>query len=235
MISAMDSQFEENSSSTTTSFSETDGSRLHSSAIDPDLVGRPPSNPSIKDARPSSRLNLQAETDTVDGHALQTTHSAVMRNAHPSNQHSFMNAQTSEQNLSGHQGTQMTISVEGSFTQSDRVLPPREVTDSSFEDAFVSFILYCNPLVGLDVSTTELRKGFRAPPRSDGKSFGTFNLFQLIKRLEEKELKTWTQLVIELGVEPPDLNQSTQKVQQYAVRLKVLPFNFRSYSWNLSV
>lgn len=36
------------------------------------------------------------------------------------------------------------------------------------------------------------------------------------------DLKTWTQLVIELGVEKPDAakNQSSQKVQQYAVRLK---------------
>lgn len=233
MIFAMDGQFEDHSSSTTTSFDEADGPRLQSSAIDPDLEEHAPSN--LLDAETSSRPNLQTEPDTVNGHGLHAAHGANIRNLHPSNQPSFISAPSSDQNFAGHQGTQMAISVEGSSTQSDRALPSREVTESSIEDAFVSFILYCNPLVDLNVSTIELRKGFRAPPRSDGKSFSTFNLFKLIKRLEEKELKTWTQLVIELGVEPPDLNQSTQKVQQYAVRLKVSPFNSLFYSGNCSM
>lgn len=89
--------------------------------------------------------------------------------------------------------------------------------------AYTQFILYCNPSIPDDVDTTELRKGFRAPPRSDNKSFDPFVLFGLISRLEAKEIKTWTDLVVEFGVErpDPDKNQSTQKVQQYAVRLKV--------------
>lgn len=228
MIFAMDGQFEDQNSSTTTSFSETEGHRLQSSTIDPDLHENPSSD--LLDAKTSSRPSLQPEVDTVDGHALRATHGANMRNVNPSSRVPFIDAQTSEQNFPGHQGAQMAISVESASAQPDRVLPSREVTESSIEDAFVSFILYCNPLVDLGVSTTELRKGFRAPPRSDGKTFSTINLFKLIKKLEEKELKTWTQLVIELGVEPPDLNQSTQKVQQYAVRLKVLPSNiFRFY------
>lgn len=219
---AMDGQFGDQSSSTTTSFSETEDHRLQLSAIDPDLSGDPSSN-QLK-AKTSPRPTLQHETDTGDEHALRATHSVNMGNLNTTTQLPFINAQTSEQSISGHQGTQMAISMDNASAQADRVLPPREVTESSLEDAFVSFILYCNPSVDLDVSTTELRKGFRAPPRTDGKTFSTINLFKLIKRLEEKELKTWTQLVIELGVEPPDLNQSTQKVQQYAVRLKVLPF-----------
>ncbi|KAA6409795.1 MAG: hypothetical protein FRX48_06407 [Lasallia pustulata] len=218
MIFSMDGQFDDHGSSTTTSFSEPDVPRLQSSAIDPDLEEHPSSN--MLDAKASSRPNLQTEPDTIDGHALHAAHNANRRNVHSTNRHPFMSAQSSEQNFSGHQGTQMAISVEASSARSDRALPSREVTESTVEDAFVSFILYCNPSVDLDISTIELRKGFRAPPRSDGKSFNTYNLFKLIKRLEEKELKTWTQLVIELGVEPPDQNQSTQKVQQYAVRLK---------------
>jgi hypothetical protein len=53
--------------------------------------------------------------------------------------------------------------------------------------------------------------------------FSTFTLFELIQKLELKEIKTWAQLAIVLGVEPPalDKGQSAQKVQQYAVRLKV--------------
>jgi hypothetical protein len=104
-----------------------------------------------------------------------------------------------------------------------RVLPSRDVTDETIDDTYVMFILYCNPNVPSSVDTSELRTTFRCPPRSDGKSFSVFRLFELIRRLDSKELKTWIQLAIELGVEPPSMEkkQSTQKVQQYAVRLKV--------------
>lgn len=103
------------------------------------------------------------------------------------------------------------------------LLPCTDVTDENFDDAYVSFIFHCNPSVAADTDSTELRKVFRAPPKSDGKSFSTFTLYELIGKLERKELKTWAQLAIELGVEQPviEKGQSAQKVQQYAVRLKV--------------
>lgn len=112
----------------------------------------------------------------------------------------------------------------------ERELPSREVEDKSIDDAYVQFIMYCNPSIPSDVNTIELKKGFRTPPKSDGKTFSPYILFGLISRLESKDIKTWTQLVIELGVEPPDAakNQSSQKVQQYAVRLKVRILSFRS-------
>ena len=105
----------------------------------------------------------------------------------------------------------------------ERELPSREIDDDSIDDAYVQFILYCNPSIPESVDTSALKKGFRIPPKSDGKTFSPYTLFGLISRLETKDIKTWTQLVIELGVEPPDAakNQSSQKVQQYAVRLKV--------------
>ncbi|KAI9843384.1 MAG: hypothetical protein M1838_002639 [Thelocarpon superellum] len=108
------------------------------------------------------------------------------------------------------------------FTPPDRSLPSREVTDESLDDAYVAFILYCNPVVTLSTDTAELRRGFRSPPKSDGKTFSTYTLLELIRQFENKEIKTWNQLAIQLGVEPPVLekNQSAQKVQQYAVRLK---------------
>lgn len=104
-----------------------------------------------------------------------------------------------------------------------RTLPSRDVTDQNIDDAYVAFIFYCNPNVPNFVDTTELRKTFRSPPRSDGKSFSIFTLWELIRKFDNKEVKTWIQLAIELGVEPPSVEkkQSTQKVQQYAVRLKV--------------
>jgi hypothetical protein len=120
--------------------------------------------------------------------------------------------------------------------QAPRSLPNRAVTDENFDDAYVSFIMYCNPSVALDADTAELRKIFRAPPKSDGNMFSTFTLFELIKKLEHKAIKTWAQLVIILGVEPPalDKGQSAQKVQQYAVRLKVSYLCLHSFIFSCS-
>jgi hypothetical protein len=97
------------------------------------------------------------------------------------------------------------------------------VSDETFDNAYVSFVFYCNPSIPPETDTSELRKAFRSPPKSDGKNFNTYTLFELIRKLELKEIKTWAQLAIDLGVEPPamDKGQSAQKVQQYAVRLKV--------------
>jgi hypothetical protein len=102
-------------------------------------------------------------------------------------------------------------------------LPERNVTSATIEDAYVRFILYCNPAVPSETDAAALREAFRNPPKSGGKSFSTFTLFQLIKQLETKEIKTWAELALKLGVEPPDQDkgQSSQKIQQYAVRLKV--------------
>jgi hypothetical protein len=103
-------------------------------------------------------------------------------------------------------------------------LPERNVTSTTFEDAYVTFILCCNPAVPLDTDANALREAFRSPPRSGGKSFSTFTLYELIQQLEKKELKTWAELALKLGVDPPDPDkgESSQKIQQYAVRLKVL-------------
>ena len=148
--------------------------------------------------------------------------------------HRISNPQISHNYSQNHMQNSAVLSATGNGVQSspnsssDRVLPSIEISDNSIDNAYVNFILYCNPSISNDVDTTELRRGFRSPPKSDGKSFSPFTLFELISKLESKELKTWTQLVIELGVEPPDTskNQSTQKVQQYAVRLKVI-YSFR--------
>ncbi|KAK3387457.1 ARS binding protein 2-domain-containing protein [Podospora didyma] len=103
-----------------------------------------------------------------------------------------------------------------------RALPDRNVTSASIEDGYVTFILYCNPGVPLDTDSAALREAFRNLPKSGGKTFSTFTLFELIKQLESKELKTWAELALKLGVDPPDQEkgQSSQKIQQYAVRLK---------------
>lgn len=102
-------------------------------------------------------------------------------------------------------------------------LPDKHVTADTIEDAFASFILHCNPAVPPETDTAALREAFRMPPKSGGKTFSSFRLFQLICELDKKTLKTWAELALKLGVEPPDTEkgQSSQKIQQYAVRLKV--------------
>ncbi|KAK3344618.1 ARS binding protein 2-domain-containing protein [Neurospora tetraspora] len=101
-------------------------------------------------------------------------------------------------------------------------LPDVNVTSETIEDAYVDFIFHCNPHVPLDTDTMVLRDTFSDPPKSGGKSFNTFVLFGLIKQLETKEIKTWAELALKLGVDPPDTDkgESSQKIQQYAVRLK---------------
>lgn len=105
-----------------------------------------------------------------------------------------------------------------------RALPAKDsITSGTIEQAYVDFIFYCNPEVPSRTDTAVLRETFRTPPKSGGKSFDTFLLYQLIQKLESKELKTWAELALKLGVEPPDQEkgESSQKIQQYAVRLKV--------------
>ena len=102
-------------------------------------------------------------------------------------------------------------------------LPDRDVTADTIEDAYVRFIFYCNPAIPLGSETGSLRESFRSPPRSGGKSFSTFVVFELVKKFYEKEIRTWTELTTRLGVEPPDpsKDESVQKIAQYGVRLKV--------------
>ncbi|CAJ0545686.1 Ff.00g091590.m01.CDS01 [Fusarium sp. VM40] len=108
-----------------------------------------------------------------------------------------------------------------SFT-ARRALPDRNVSEQSVEDAYVDFVLFCNPAVPLDADTASLREAFRNPPRSGGKSFCTFAIYDLVRKFYNSEIRTWTELTTKLGVEPPDPNkeESAQKVAQYGVRLK---------------
>ncbi|ROT43565.1 hypothetical protein SODALDRAFT_319989 [Sodiomyces alkalinus F11] len=98
-----------------------------------------------------------------------------------------------------------------------RPLPNRNVTAETIDDAYPSFILYCNPAIPQGTDTTALRDSFRALPKSGGKSFDAFNLFLLVRQLELRELKTWADVALKLGVDPPDREkgESPHKVQSY--------------------
>lgn len=114
-----------------------------------------------------------------------------------------------------------------STAQGQRTLPHKDISDENIADAYAQFILYCNPHFPLDTNTNELKRIFRTPPRSDGKDFSIYVLWGLIQKFDSKEIKTWAQLALDLGVEPPSVDKdgkkggSNQKVQQYSVRLKV--------------
>ncbi|KAJ6786371.1 hypothetical protein PWT90_02858 [Aphanocladium album] len=102
------------------------------------------------------------------------------------------------------------------------VLPNRAVTADTIEDAYIAFIFYCNPALPADCDTVSLREAFRNPPRSGGKVFEPFTIYELVRKFYSKEIKTWTELTMKLGVEPPDPSkeESVQKIAQYGVRLK---------------
>ncbi|KAH7321065.1 ARS binding protein 2-domain-containing protein [Stachybotrys elegans] len=101
-------------------------------------------------------------------------------------------------------------------------LPDRDVTEATIEDAYVRFIFCCNPALPPKADTDSLREAFRNPPRSGGRVFSPFRIYELSKLFYEKEIKTWTELTVKLGVEPPDptRDESAQKIAQYGVRLK---------------
>jgi hypothetical protein len=101
-------------------------------------------------------------------------------------------------------------------------LPSRDVTPDTLTQAFVDFILYCNPNYPLDVDTSTLRTNFENLPKSDGKVFQTWRLYELIQKYDSGDIQTWGQLALDLGVEAPDVSkgQSVQKVPQFTVRLK---------------
>ncbi|MCJ1390786.1 hypothetical protein MMC18_003647 [Xylographa bjoerkii] len=129
---------------------------------------------------------------------------------------------TNTQQINTVEAVQAQTPLRPSVVVLPRSLPSTDIDNESADEAYVQFIFYCNPSIPIITDTTELKRGFRSMPKTDGNCFDTFALFLLIKKLEAKEIETWSQLVIELGVEPPDTtkNQSSQKVQQFAVRLK---------------
>lgn len=111
----------------------------------------------------------------------------------------------------------------GGYVAARPTLPNPNVTADTIEDAYVRFIFSCNPSLPQDSDTEALREAFRTPPKSGGKSFDTFSIFELVRKFYNKEIKTWTELTTTLGVEPPDptKDESVQKIAQYGVRLKV--------------
>ncbi|GAA98174.1 uncharacterized protein L969DRAFT_93218 [Mixia osmundae IAM 14324] len=104
-----------------------------------------------------------------------------------------------------------------------RRLPPRPIrSEEDLTHAYIEFCLYCNPHIPIDpvpAGVYDLRRSFNAVPKSGARHFKTWDLLGLLERLEGGELRTWTHLCTELGVERTS-EQSPQRIGQYSVRLK---------------
>lgn len=148
--------------------------------------------------------------------------------------HSLATPQTPSQHQSPRFSTLTPAPPRSTFQQSyipqDRSLPDRNVTEDNIADAYVAFILYCNPCFPLSVDTTLLKLKFTELPASEGVRHSIYRLYELIKRHEAKDpaCEHWTKMILLLGVNGPDTEkkQSAQKLSQYGVRLKVSPRQF---------
>ncbi|KAL5402773.1 hypothetical protein PMIN04_012937 [Paraphaeosphaeria minitans] len=192
--------------------------------IDPDLEqsaaadrnGHPPMS-SVHHSAPPNHL-LQADNASMgSGHLAHAFYGDMSRASQTPSTPSNASPRFSAMSPAS-QSKQMT----SNYVPTDRPPPSRDVSDDTLDQAYATFILYCNPNFSTAIDTSELTRLFRTPPKSDGKSFSTWALFELIRKFDAGEIKTWTQLALNLGVERPDTDkgQSTQKVQQYSVRLK---------------
>ncbi|CAB52738.1 ARS binding protein Abp2 [Schizosaccharomyces pombe] len=99
------------------------------------------------------------------------------------------------------------------------LLPSRhDVSADNITEKFCQFCLCCNPwYAGAD--TRQLANAFNMIPKSEGQKFEIWVLFLLVRQYHQKIINSWSKLVGFLGVERKD-EQSTQKIQQYVVRLK---------------
>ncbi|KAH8723536.1 ARS binding protein 2-domain-containing protein [Phaeosphaeriaceae sp. PMI808] len=181
--------------------------------------GVPPIDPDLDQSTTAANRNGHAPMSSH--HLLQPADNATHTNTHLTH-HGFYGAMSRTSHSPSPNASPRPKQVAVNYAPDDRTPPPRHVTDETIDDAYAAFILYCNPNFATSTDTAELVKLFRTPPKSDGKSFSSWVLFELIRKFDAKEIKTWTQLALDLGVAPPDTDkgQSTQKVQQYSVRLK---------------
>ncbi|KAE9991550.1 hypothetical protein EG327_011514 [Venturia inaequalis] len=174
---------------------------------------------------PGASRNLQPAptTHTLSHDANRHLHHQYYQDQ-SHDRHSLATPQTPSQHQSPQFTTLAPALPRHTFLPQDRSLPDRNVTEANIADAYIAFILYCNPCFPLSVDTTRLRKRFVELPASEGVRHNIFLLYNLIGRHEAKdpECETWTQMIKLLGVKEPNTEkkQSSQKVSQFCVRLK---------------
>jgi hypothetical protein len=147
---------------------------------------------------PAIDPNLDQNAGTRNGHApMSSTHHSTQQHLLPTDNASLNGAHLSHQfygdmprstatpptpsnaspRFAAISPTSQPKQVAPGFVPNDRAAPSRDVTDDTIDDAYASFILYCNPNFSTSIDTSELTKLFRTPPKSDGKAFSSWTLY----------------------------------------------------------
>lgn len=131
------------------------------SMIDPNLENHRIHNTQI--APNYARYQMQHASYPAPGGALQAPNGAsVQTNGYPNTIHSRSNSNSNSNgngNTTGNSNMNANGNGNGNNRSSARALPSTEVNESSIEEAYVQFIMYCNPSIPTDKDFTELRKG----------------------------------------------------------------------------
>lgn len=104
-------------------------------------------------SRNPSQLNMQNQMQTQ-------MQSQMSNNGHlqsPMQSNNVQQLQSPMQNSAHFQGTN-NMRTSQSITP-ERTLPARQINDQAMDDAYVQFIMYCNPSIPLDADSAELRRG----------------------------------------------------------------------------
>ncbi|ORX57628.1 hypothetical protein DM01DRAFT_303564 [Hesseltinella vesiculosa] len=114
------------------------------------------------------------------------------------------------------------------------------VTPESFEDGYVQFILHHDPDSindGID-SLVYTRRKFSSVPRTGDLSYTAWDIFVLVNKLHNQEIKNWSQLVGQLGLsDMMGRPQFAQRVKRWMHKYKIdyyfdylmgIPFDFHS-------
>ncbi|CAG8647342.1 20192_t:CDS:2 [Cetraspora pellucida] len=169
--------------------------------------------------------NATSNTSTLPDSSPDKKDSIPVSSPNASNPASSASSATSNRSLQPIIPASGSSSLPNNFPR--RGLPQKDVTRANIADRYLEFILYCNPSAPSDLDVSSLIRSFNSVPKSDGKTFETWVLFQLVSKHHSGEIKTWTKLAQQLGVERTN-ESSPQKIQQYAVRLKVFIFSSAS-------
>ncbi|ORY91124.1 ARS binding protein 2-domain-containing protein [Syncephalastrum racemosum] len=114
------------------------------------------------------------------------------------------------------------------------------VTSENIEDGYLQFVLHHDPqYVGDNIENLlYVKRKFSSVPRTGDLSYTTWDVFVLVKKLHNQELKNWSQLVGQLGLsDMAGRPQFAQRVKRWMHKYKIdcffdyllgNPYNFHS-------
>ncbi|KAF7725876.1 hypothetical protein EC973_009208 [Apophysomyces ossiformis] len=132
-----------------------------------------------------------------------------------------------------------------SNNNSKKIIPVTRVTgenvnSSNIEDGYIQFVIHHDPqYIGDGIeSLMYVKRKFSSVPRTGDLSYTTWDVFLLVKKLHNQEIKNWSQLVGQLGLsDMAGRPQFAQRVKRWMHKYKIdcyfdyllgNPFNFHS-------